>query len=70
MMHSGYLLLTIAVTLMAANFLGAAFTIKRLRSARQGDAKRWDPFMAEMSNPPKDNPRLRKLLARKPSWKA
>lgn len=31
-MRSDYLILIIAVTLMAANFLGAAFTIRRLRS--------------------------------------
>ena len=31
MMHSGYPLLTIATTLMVANFLGAAFAIRRLR---------------------------------------
>ena len=27
-------------------------------------------FMAALANPPKDNPRLRKLLTRKPKWKA
>ena len=31
MLHSGYLLLTIAITLMVMNFLGAAFAISRLR---------------------------------------
>jgi len=30
-MHSGYLILIVAVTSMDANFLGAAFSIKRLR---------------------------------------
>jgi uncharacterized protein (DUF1778 family) len=32
------------------------------------DAKRWNAFMQALSQPPKDNPRLRKLLARKPAW--
>ncbi len=32
-------------------------------------AKRWEAFMAALAKPPKDNPRLRKLLARKPKWK-
>jgi uncharacterized protein (DUF1778 family) len=30
--------------------------------------KGWKDFMAALSKPPKDNPRLRKLLARKPAW--
>jgi uncharacterized protein (DUF1778 family) len=34
------------------------------------DDERWTQFMAELAAPPKDNPRLRKLLARKPAWKA
>jgi uncharacterized protein (DUF1778 family) len=34
------------------------------------DEERWTQFMAELAAPPKDNPRLRKLLARKPAWKA
>ena len=33
------------------------------------DAKRWDTFVAALGKPPKD-PNLRKLLARKPKWKA
>ena len=32
--------------------------------------KRWAKFMRELATPPKKNPRLRKLLARKPAWKA
>ena len=42
MMHSGYLLLTIAITLMVANFLGAAFSIKRLRAGNADRARRED----------------------------
>jgi uncharacterized protein (DUF1778 family) len=34
------------------------------------DDDRWAQFMAELASPPKDNPRLRKLLARRPVWKA
>jgi uncharacterized protein (DUF1778 family) len=34
------------------------------------DEERWTRFMAELASPPKDNPKLRKLLARKPAWKA
>ncbi len=34
------------------------------------DAKRWNDFMTALAKPPKDNPALRKLLARKPKWKA
>jgi hypothetical protein len=32
------------------------------------DVERWDAFMAALDNPPKDNPGLRRLLARKPMW--
>ncbi len=32
------------------------------------DAKRWEAFMAALAKPPENNPRLRKLLARKPKW--
>ncbi len=40
------------------------------RRVFQLDAKRWDEFMTALTKPLKDNPRLRKLLARKPKWKA
>lgn len=32
------------------------------------DDGQWAAFQAELARPPKDNPRLRKLLARKPMW--
>ena len=32
------------------------------------DKKRWEAFMSALAAPPKNNPRLRKLLARKPAW--
>lgn len=50
--------------------LNAAFDALADRRVFQLDAKRWDEFMAALAKPPKDNPRLRKLLARKPKWKA
>jgi uncharacterized protein (DUF1778 family) len=50
--------------------LNAAFDALADRRVFQLDAKRWDAFMAALAKPPKNNPRLRKLLARKPKWKA
>jgi len=41
-MPSDYVLLTIAVTLMVANFLGAAFSVKRLRARSAARADRED----------------------------
>ncbi|MGH6769304.1 MAG: DUF1778 domain-containing protein [Xanthobacteraceae bacterium] len=38
------------------------------RRVFQLDKKRWDAFNAALAAPPKDNPHLRKLLARKPVW--
>ena len=49
--------------------LTAAFDALADRRVFQLDAKRWDEFMAALDAPPKDNPRLRRLLARKPKWK-
>jgi uncharacterized protein (DUF1778 family) len=48
----------------------AAFDALADRRVFELDAKHWDEFMAALDNPPKANPRLRKLLARKPKWKA
>jgi uncharacterized protein (DUF1778 family) len=50
--------------------LTAAFDALADRRVFQLDAKRWDEFMAALAKPPRDNPRLRKLLTRKPKWKA
>ena len=50
--------------------LNAAFDTLADRRVFQLDAKRWDAFMTALDKPPKDNPRLRKLMARKPKWKA
>ena len=50
--------------------LNAAFDALADRRVFQLDAKRWNEFMTALSKPPKDNPRLRKLLVRKPKWKA
>jgi uncharacterized protein (DUF1778 family) len=49
--------------------LNAAHDALADRRVFQLDAKRWNAFMQALSQPPKDNPRLRKLLARKPAWK-
>jgi uncharacterized protein (DUF1778 family) len=48
--------------------LNAAFDALADRRVFQLDAKRWNEFMAALSRPPGENPRLRKLLARKPAW--
>ena len=48
--------------------LTAAFDALADRRVFQLDAERWDAFMAALAAPPKDNPRLRRLLARKPKW--
>jgi uncharacterized protein (DUF1778 family) len=48
--------------------LNAAFDMLADRRVFQLDEKRWDAFMAALAAPPKNNPRLRKLLARKPLW--
>ncbi|HZQ12697.1 MAG TPA: DUF1778 domain-containing protein [Pseudolabrys sp.] len=50
--------------------LNAAFDALADRRVFQLDAGRWDKFMAALAKPPKDNPRLRRLIARKPAWKA
>lgn len=50
--------------------LNAAFDTLADRRVFQLDAKRWDAFMAALAEPPKNNPRLRKLIARKPQWQA
>ena len=48
--------------------LNAALDALADRRVFQLDEKRWDAFMAALAAPPKTNPRLRKLLARKPAW--
>jgi uncharacterized protein (DUF1778 family) len=48
--------------------LNAAVAALADRRVFQLDAKRWNAFMRALSKPPNDNPRLRKLLARKPAW--
>ncbi len=50
------------------NGLKAAFDALADRRVFQLDKKQWDSFMAALATPPKDNPRLRKLLSRKPAW--
>jgi uncharacterized protein (DUF1778 family) len=48
--------------------LNAAFGMLADRRVFQLDEKRWNAFMAALAAPPKNNPRLRQLLARKPAW--
>jgi len=48
--------------------LNAAFDKLADRRVFQLDEKRWDAFMAALAAPPKSNPRLRKLLARRRTW--
>jgi uncharacterized protein (DUF1778 family) len=48
--------------------LSAAFNTLADRRVFQLDEARWAAFMAELDVPPKDNPRLRKLLATKAPW--
>ncbi|HEX5509799.1 MAG TPA: DUF1778 domain-containing protein [Pseudolabrys sp.] len=49
--------------------LNAAFDALADCRVFQLDAKRWNAFMRALEHPPKANPRLRKLLVRKPSGK-
>jgi Protein of unknown function (DUF1778) len=51
------------------NGLNAALDILANHRVFQLDQKRWDAFMAALSAPPKNNAKLRKLLARKPLGK-
>lgn len=46
----------------------AAFDALADRRRFELDDKRWKEFTAALAAPPKDNPRLRELLARKPAW--
>jgi uncharacterized protein (DUF1778 family) len=48
--------------------LNAAFETLADRRVFQLDETDWNAFMAALASPPKSNPRLRKLLARKPAW--
>jgi uncharacterized protein (DUF1778 family) len=48
--------------------LSAALDTLADRRVFQLDEKRWDAFMAALAAPPKNNPKLRTLLARKPAW--
>jgi uncharacterized protein (DUF1778 family) len=48
--------------------LNAALDTLVDRKVFQLDETQWKDFMTALSKSPKDNPRLRKLLARKPGW--
>jgi uncharacterized protein (DUF1778 family) len=49
--------------------LNAAFNTLADRRVFQLDEQRWTKFMRQLASPPKRNPRLRKLLTRRPAWK-
>lgn len=49
--------------------LNAAFDTLADRRVFQLDEKHWTKFMRELARPPGKNPRLRKLLTRRPAWK-
>jgi uncharacterized protein (DUF1778 family) len=49
--------------------LNAAFNTLADRRVFQLDEQRWAKFMRQLASPPKRNPRLRKLLTRRPAWK-
>jgi uncharacterized protein (DUF1778 family) len=48
--------------------LSAALETLADRRVFQLAEKDWDAFTAALAAPPRGNPRLRKLLARKPAW--
>lgn len=48
--------------------LTAAMDALADRRVFQLDDKRWGAFMSALAKSPKDNPGLRRLLARKPAW--
>jgi uncharacterized protein (DUF1778 family) len=50
--------------------LTAAFGTLADRRVFELDEERWQQFNAALTVPPRDNPRLRSLLARKPAWEA
>lgn len=50
--------------------LNAAFDALADRRVFQLDEARWDAFQTALAAPPRDNPGLRALLARKPAWTA
>jgi uncharacterized protein (DUF1778 family) len=58
---------TLAEFLLDAG-LNAALDTLADRRVFQLDDKRWKAFMVALAAPPKNNPKLRKLLARKPAW--
>jgi uncharacterized protein (DUF1778 family) len=48
--------------------LSAAFETLADRRVFQLDETQWAAFMAELDMPPRDNPRLRRLMALRPPW--
>jgi uncharacterized protein (DUF1778 family) len=50
--------------------LNAALDTLADRRVFRLDEVRWDAFMTALAASPKNNPRLRKLLTRKPAWES
>jgi uncharacterized protein (DUF1778 family) len=50
--------------------LHAAFDTLADRRVFVLDDAQWQAFVAALERPPADNPKLRRLLARKPAWEA
>lgn len=50
--------------------LHAAFETLADRRTFVLDDERWQAFVTELDRPPADNPRLRQLLTRRPTWEA
>lgn len=48
--------------------LNAAFDTLADRRVFQLDDAKWNAFQAALASPPRDNPGLRMLFARKPAW--
>jgi uncharacterized protein (DUF1778 family) len=48
--------------------MAAAFDLLADRRRFELDDRRWNALVAALSMPPKDNPRLRQLLSRRPAW--
>jgi uncharacterized protein (DUF1778 family) len=55
-------------TLKGRSERGATLDTLADRRVFQLDEMRWKAFMAALAAPRKNNPKLRRLLARKPAW--
>ena len=58
---------TLTEFLLDSGLSAAADTLADGRIFQVDDAQ-WDAFQAALDNPPQDNPKLRRLLRRRPAW--